>query len=239
MDIVDRLRGADTTTVERLAAELEVSPRTIHRDLATLRARGLPISGDAGPGGGIRLEGERGVTRVHLAIAEVVTLWLSATLSLTVSALPWSNSAASGLAKLLSSLPQAKARDLRALCRRVIVGPPASPRIKEAAGKVPSELLRLFEEAFSSGIGLSFSYEDREGTKSSRRIEPHGLLVQNPVWYVLARDVDKLAPRMFRMDRISLPRLVPAIRFQPDASVIWQQLVEGVQWRPLLGRSNR
>jgi hypothetical protein len=39
---------------------------------------------------------------------------------------------------------------------------------------------------------------DREGKESTRRVEPHGLLVETPVWYVLARDVEKAAPRTFR-----------------------------------------
>ena len=234
MDLVERLRGTDATTVSRLASELRVSPRTLHRDLAALRARGMPISGDAGPGGGVRLEGERGVTAVHLSIAEIVTLWLAARLSQASSDLPWSGAASSGLSKLVASLPRARARHLRALCRRVVVGPPASAKISASVGKTPPELLRLFEEAFSAGNGLGFHYQDREGAKSRRRVEPHGLLVQSPIWYVLARDVDKGEPRMFRMDRISQPRLLVDLPFRPDANVIWEQLCQGVEWRALL-----
>ncbi|MCP3064866.1 WYL domain-containing protein [Myxococcus sp. K38C18041901] len=47
-------------------------------------------------------------------------------------------------------------------------------------------------------------------------MEPHGLLVEAPVWYVLARDVEKSAARMFRMDRIQRPRRVPGRHFTPD-----------------------
>lgn len=234
MDLVDRLRGVETTTVGELAAALGVSPRTVHRDLATLRARGMPISSDVGPGGGVRLEGERGVAVVHLSNAEVVTLWLSARLSQAGSDLPWSGAASSGLAKLLASLPRPRARHLRALCRRVVVGPPASTKISASASKAPPELLRLFEEAFSAGAGLGFHYQDRDGKMSVRRVEPHGLLVQSPVWYVLARDVERSAPRMFRMDRISKPRLLAELSFRPDASVIWEQLPPEIAWRALL-----
>lgn len=236
MEVIDHLRGADSTTVDRLAAELDVTPRTIHRDLATLRARGMPISGETGPGGGVRLEGERGVTAVHLSVSEVVTMWLAARLSQAASDLPWSGAASSGLAKMLASLPRAKAADLRAICRRVIVGPPASATIRLGAGKAPLELLALFETGFSSGLGLGFRYQDRESNRSVRRVEPHGLLVQSPVWYVLGRDVDKDAPRMFRMDRISAPRLLEDVRFRPSAEVIWAQLPPEVEWRPLARR---
>jgi predicted DNA-binding transcriptional regulator YafY len=236
MELADRLRGAGATTVERLAAELNVTPRTIHRDLAALRARGMPISGEAGPGGGVRLEGGRGVTAVHLSIAEVVTMWLAATLSRAATDLPWSGAASTGLAKMLASLPRPRAAELRALCRRVIVGPPASATIRLGAGKAPPELLALFEEGFSAGVGLGFRYRDRAGNHTVRRAEPHGLLVQAPVWYMLARDIGKGEPRWFRMDRISAPRLLDGVRFRPSAEVIWAQLPPDCDWRPLSRR---
>ena len=86
--------------------------------------------------------------------------------------------------------------------------------------------------------GLGFSYSDREGPPSQRRVEPHGLLVEPPVWYVLARDVDKREPRTFRMDRISRPRILTDIVFRPDLIVIEAQLPDRERWRPLIGRWN-
>jgi predicted DNA-binding transcriptional regulator YafY len=233
MELAERLRGRAETTVPELAQELAVTPRTVLRDLAALRERGMPITGQAGPGGGIRLEGSRGLTAVHLSLAEVIAIWLAARLAREASELPWSEAAGSGLAKLLASLPQPRARQLRALCRRVIVGPPASAELRAMAGRPPAELLRLFEEAFSSGVGLGFHYTDRLGRRTQRRIEPHGLVVEVPVWYVLARDVEKGEPRTFRMDRIARPRLLTNIQFRPDPTVIYDQLPETGRWRTL------
>jgi len=236
MELADLLRGRDATTVGDLAEELGVSRRTLLRDLGSLRERGMPISGESGPGGGVRLEGDRGVAAVHLSLSEVVAMWLVARLSQEASALPWGEAAKSGLAKLLGSLPSAKARKLKALCRRVIVGQPASATIRAGAGATPPELLRLFEEAFSAGLGLGFHYTDRDGKKSNRRIEPHGLLVETPVWYVLARDVEKAEPRTFRMDRIARPRLLKDVVFRPDLRLIQSQFPDLERWRPLTGR---
>lgn len=233
LELVEQLRGREAVTVSTLAAALGVSRRTVLRDLATLRGRGLPILGESGPGGGVRLEAERGVTAVHLGVGEVVSLWLAARLSRAASDLPWSGSARSGLAKLLASLPRQRARELRALCRRVIVGPPASERVRAGAGAAPPELLHLFEEAFARGTGLGFRYADRDGRPTARRVEPHGLLVQPPVWYLLARDVDKDEPRTFRMDRVSEPCSLLEIRFAPDLAVVEAQLPAGLPWRPL------
>ncbi len=233
MDLADLLRGREATTVQALADELGVSYRTLMRDLAALRERGLPITGESGPGGGVRLEGERGVSAVHLSLAEVVAMWLAATLSRGASHLPWGDAARSGLAKLLSSMPREKARELRLLCRRVIIGPPASANVRFWAGAPPAELLGLFENAFSAGRGLGFHYVDREGKTSNRRIEPHGLLVQTPVWYVLARDIDKMEPRMFRMDRVSRPRLLADVQFKPDLELVLAQIPNRERWRQL------
>jgi predicted DNA-binding transcriptional regulator YafY len=236
MELSDLLRGRESTTVADLAAELGVSRRTLLRDLASLRERGLPITGEAGPGGGVRLEGDRGLAAVHLSLGEIVAIWLGARLSQAASDLPWGDAANSALTKLLGNLPVAKTRALKALCRRVIVGVPASAAIRAGAGSTPRELLGLFESAFSSGVGLGFQYTDREGNKTTRRVEPHGLLVESPVWYVLARDVDKSAPRMFRMDRIARPRLLQDIAFRPEIDVVQALLPDLERWRPLTGR---
>jgi predicted DNA-binding transcriptional regulator YafY len=236
LQLTDMLRGRETTTVKDLATELGVSRRTLLRDLACLRDRGMPIDGQAGPGGGVRLDGDRGQAAVHLSITEVVALWLGARLSRCASDLPWSEDANSGMSKLLGGLPTKKARALRALCRRVIVGQPASAHIRAGAAAAPRELLSLFEAAFSNGVGLGFVYSDREGRQSQRRVEPHGLLVEPPVWYVLSRDVDKEEPRTFRMDRIARPRILADILFRPDITVIQAQLPDQDRWRPLIGR---
>jgi predicted DNA-binding transcriptional regulator YafY len=236
LELTDLLRAGDATTVSDLALRLGVSGRTVLRDLATLRERGMPISGEAGPGGGIRLEGGRGLAVVHLSLSEIVAIWLGERLSRCTSELPWGEAATSGMAKLLASLPAPRARTLRALCGRVIVGQPASANVRAGARSAPPELLRIFEDAFSTGLGLGFLYTDREGRQSERRVEPHGLLVEPPVWYVLARDVQKGAPRTFRMDRIARPQILGSITFRPDLRVIQEQLPDQDRWRPLTGR---
>lgn len=234
MELVDLLRASDGTTVEELARELRVSRRTVLRDLATLRGRGMRIPSDTGRGGGIRLQRSRGSATVHFSVAELVAIWLAATLSREASNLPWDEAATSGLRKLLASLPASKARDLTALCRRVVVAPPASSRIREGAGRPPTELLHTFEEAFSSGHALAFQYVDRNGVPTRRSIEPHGLLVKPPVWYILSRDLGKGEPRAFRMDRIAHPRIVRTTRFQPDLAVVRAQIPADRGWRTLL-----
>jgi predicted DNA-binding transcriptional regulator YafY len=231
--LADLLRARDVTTIDALAEELAVTRRTVLRDLASLRARGLPITGEPGRGGGIRLERDRGVASVHLSISEIAALWLAARLSREASDLPWAGAARSALAKLLGCLPPDRARELRALCRRVVVGPPASNFVRGTAGAPPKELLRVFDAAFAGRCGLSFRYTDRNGRRSRRRIEPHGLMLEPPVWYVLARDLAIGEPRTFRMDRIARPQLVQEHTFREDFSVIRAQVQPNERWRSL------
>ena len=94
---------------------------------------------------------------MHLSLAEVVTLWISARLSQAASDLPWSGAADSALSKLLASLPKARAAQLRSLCRRVVIGPPASDQLRVSAGRPPRELLRLVEvDPVFLAVGCTF-----------------------------------------------------------------------------------
>jgi len=65
--------------------------------------------------------------------------------------------------------------------------------------------LDAFEVAFTAARHLEFRYRDERGRSSDRCVEPDGLLVRQPLWYVIAWDVDRAAPRLFRADRISAP----------------------------------
>lgn len=236
LDLADLLRASAETTVDTLAARLRVSARTVRRDLALLRERGMPIAGQSGPGGGVRLEGARGVVAVHLGVPEIVALWLGARLARAVAEVPWGRRAEDALTRLLASLPAERARELRDLCGRIFVGPRASERVREGLAPVAPELLHLFEEAVRRGVALAFRYRDRNGRATARQVEPHGLSIMPPVWYLLGRDVDTGLPRMFRMDRVSAPALRPALSFRPDARVVEALLPPEVTWVPLRAR---
>lgn len=215
MDLLELLRGRDVCAVEALARELQVSRRTVLRDLATLRGRGWPIRSEAGPGGGVFLDRDRGVTAVHLSLDELVGLWVTARLAGSATALPWSAAARAALDKVLASVPRERARGLRQLLRRVVVGAPATERVRATLGTGSPELLVAFERAFGASRCLAFEYVDRHGRASARLVEPHGLLVEPPAWYLLTRDTSTGLARAFRMDRVRGARL-SARTFTPD-----------------------
>jgi predicted DNA-binding transcriptional regulator YafY len=149
----------------------------------------------------------------HLAAEEVVALVLSVAVTRATPWIPFAAGAERALAKIEGALPAERVRERRRLMERIFIGEPATtpPRLDERT--VAKTLLRAFEEAFTSNCVLRFQYVGRDGRPGRRRIEPHGLLVRAPLWYVIAWDLDKDAARLFRMDRIRHPSVQREARF--------------------------
>jgi predicted DNA-binding transcriptional regulator YafY len=122
---------------------------------------------------------------------------------------------------LLAGLPAERARLVRTLNDRVLVVHPVSPEVAEGLGPVADQVIRSVEEAFTQGRCLRFEYQDGRGRRTARLVEPHGLLIRTPAWYLLSRDVHKDAARMFRMDRISAPQVEAARSFLPDIDALY------------------
>ena len=99
-------------------------------------------------------------------------------------------------------------------------------RVLETLAAPPPELLQTFESAFAQDACLAFDYTDRHGATTRRIVEPHGLLVETPAWYLLTRDAESGDARMFRMDRIRRPRVLPERRFRPDFEGVHRQAAE-------------
>ncbi len=199
-------RRADWRT-EDLAQELGVSTRTILRDLDRLRDRGFDISAMPGPGGGVHLEPTSVLVTSQLDGADVVALILSAAVADAFPWMPFAAGAADAVAKIEASLPYDRARNVQDLMMRIMIGNP--PRRSDGRPERISPLLaRLFETAFSQQRLLGFEYRDRAGAASRRVVEPHGLLVRAPLWYVIAWDTAIDEPRLFRADRIRSPHVL-------------------------------
>lgn len=232
LDLLDLLRGRGLTPVPALAEELGVSERTVRRDLAVLRDRGWPIDSGPGQGGGVWLRRDVGIRAVHLRTEEVVALWIGAQIALSAG-LPWVAAARSALNVLFAGLPTERARTVSRLADRLVIGRPASAAVRASLGPVDPALLPLAEEAVAAGHPMSFSYRDRHGAPTERTVEPHGLMIEAPAWYLLAYDPRAAGVRIFRMDRIQAPRVHHDERFEPDIDRLYarwqaQQQVDAI-----------
>jgi len=207
--------------VPALAGELGVSQRTIFRDLNALRARGFSVDGSAGRGGGVALDADSVLLSAKLGASELVALLLSAAVARATPWMPFASTADQAIAKLEGTLPAVRVRELRRVLARILIGKPATDTILSSIGAVAPELLEVFERAFTLGLMLSFSYCDVNNRVSERKVEPQAMLVRAPLWYILAWDSQKAAPRLFRMDRVRAPRVLedePFVRRSLQAS---------------------
>jgi predicted DNA-binding transcriptional regulator YafY len=199
--IVARLRAGGPSSTEALAAELAVSPRTVFRDLAALRARGVDIRGDPGRGGGLSLDPRAAPAKVELSWEEAVGLVLTAALGASAGA-PFGGPARRAAERIQGTLPAPEARALRRLLGRLVLGPPASAAVAASLRPVSDGVVKHLERAFAEDRALRFSYVDRQGERSRREVDPCGILAQPPAWYLLGVD-ERGQERMFRLDRLS------------------------------------
>ncbi len=218
------LRSRRVTTIAELADRFGISVRTAHRDIAALRDRGIDVGADAGRGGGIRLDPLQALPPVVLEIEDVLGLALSMGLARYVSAQPFGAAARRALQKIVAGLPSDRVAELRRALDRVMVASPASDAVRTSLGGLPDDVVLAFERAFTARRTLGFEYVDRNGSSSSRRVEPHGLLLHAPAWYLLAHDLDREAGRMFRLDRMSSPTLL-ADEFVPCPLAVFEPLL--------------
>lgn len=205
--LVQLLRRRGDWTVGDLAREVEVSRRTILRDVAFLRDRGYDINGMSGPGGGLHLHPSSVMISSHLATDEVVALILSIAISRAATWIPFATGAERALAKIEAALPTQRVDELQRFMQRILIGDPIGEAPVDATSVDPA-LVASFEEAFTASRVFAFGYVDGMGRRSRRQVEPHGLLVRPPLWYIVAWDLRRCAPRLFRADRIRRPTVI-------------------------------
>lgn len=200
--LASRLKADETMTIGMLAAEFGVSRRTLSRDIAILRDRGLPIEADAGRGGGIRLHRTWGVGRLTLNYQEAIELLFSIAIAEKLDA-PWMFMNSTAIKRKLAASFSSTLRDrIKGLRQRIHVAGTTSVQILSSFSPPQTDCMAAIFQAFLEMRELKITYMDVGGHCSERTIEPHHLLLCNPVWYLYAWDREKNAVRCFRCDRI-------------------------------------
>lgn len=196
------LAEREYTTAADLADDLGISPRTLHRDLATLRDLGMPVGGLAGRGGGVYLERGWSLGRVHLNEREAMGLLLSMAIAERAGSPLLLDDLRAIERKLVQAFAPSQLSTIKGLRRRVLIGDPASPAIVATHGRTSPSTSRALLEAFIGQRVVDIRYVDQSGATSVREIEPHYLYLGLPVWYVLAWDRLRSDVRSFRIDRL-------------------------------------
>lgn len=219
--IAAQLKEAGSATVAELAEAHGVSRRTIARDLNVMRDQGMPIDADRGRGGGVRLDRNWGVGRLNLSYAEAVDLLISLAVAEQMKSPIFLSQLATVRRQLVASFSADKRFQVDQIKARILIGQSASTAVQETVIEGQPRVMRDVHQAFLTRRMLEIGYKAEGGVQTKRRIEPQYLLLNYPVWYVLAWDHLRDAPRTFRYDRIAaadpLPdrfRLLPKSAFQ-------------------------
>ncbi|MEU5322313.1 WYL domain-containing protein [Streptomyces sp. NPDC021056] len=194
---------------EDLAGRLDITSRTVRRDIDRLRELGYRITTVKGPAGGYRLDAGAHMPPMLFddgqAVALAVALQTSAT-GTTVA-----EDATRALATLRQVMPS-RLRHRIDLLRITAVPPPAA----RDAPQVDAQVLVDLSRAIHAREELRFDYTPGASTSvdAPRRVEPHHLVTRLHRWYLVAWDLDREDWRTFRVDRVR-PRTPTGPRFTP------------------------
>ena len=190
--IVQFLRGGRLTTARALAERLEVSERTIYRDVADLIGSGVPIEGEAGVG--YIMRGGYEMPPLMFTRDEVVALVAGARMIRAWGGLEMARSAEEALVKIEAVLPDAE----RARAEAVQIHAWSDYSISEAT----RGLIDVIDRAVETRLRLTLAYRDVNGAVTGRTVRPLGLFYWGKVWTLVAWCELRNDFRMFRVDRV-------------------------------------
>ncbi|HYZ15371.1 MAG TPA: WYL domain-containing protein [Candidatus Acidoferrum sp.] len=187
------LQGERRQTARQLAEALEVSTRTVYRDVEALSAAGIPVHMERGPHGGVVLADD-----YRRALAQFTSDELQALFA--VSSEPIADlgiaSHTHALRKLAGALPESQRRAAERARGRLLLD-----HNRWYRGHQPVDVLAALQEAIAEERRVRLRYRDRNGSASERLVDPLGLVAKAGVWYLVAREPEK-GYRTFRVQRV-------------------------------------
>lgn len=189
--ILQYLRGGRLLTARALAERLEVSTRTVYRDIADLQSTGVPIDGEAGVGYVMQqgfdlppLMFDEDEIVALVAGARLIKAWGGATMALA---------AEEALTKIETVLP-ASARARAQAVQVHSIGWGMEQAVRERLDRIETAIQRQRQ--------IKIAYRDETGQQTKRILRPLGLWFWAPGWTLVAWCTLREGFRMFRVDRI-------------------------------------
>jgi predicted DNA-binding transcriptional regulator YafY len=186
--LVEELRAAAprSLTVAVLAARLEVSTRTVQRDLQALMEAGVPVRTTPGRGGGWSIDPAMTLPPIHLTPDE------ASVLAAALAGADGSTAARTAFQKIAAVLNGPATAAAGELAARIVALP----------SRTDARIRAAVHQALSTKTVLRLTYTDGSGRESDRVVEPAGLLTTDGRWYLIAWCRTRQAGRGFRLDRI-------------------------------------
>ncbi len=203
-------------TTRELAKRLEVSERTIHRDMGALNTAGIPVAAERGTEGGWFLLEEYRTNLTGLNEAEIQALFVKPSRLLADLGLGKASEAA--LIKLLAALPSLRRHDAEYFRQRIHVDMSGWRRSEEVI-----TFLTLLQEAIWQERQVLLTYQ-REDATVERLVDPLGLVAKGSVWYLVAAVEGNL--RTYRVSRVQAAKMMDEPCVRPpsfDLAAYWEQ----------------
>jgi predicted DNA-binding transcriptional regulator YafY len=206
-------------TSRDLASRLEVSERTIHRDMEALSGAGIPVIAERGSGGGWSLLGDYRTSLTGLNEAEIQSLFLTKPAKLLAD-LHLEKAADGALLKLLASLPSTFRQGAERARQRIYVDVSGWSRREEAVPFLP-----VLQEALWMERKLAITYERGENSEPVERlISPFGLVAKGSVWYLVgAVDGNVRTYRVSRISNVEVLDEVAPVPVEFNLAEYWEQ----------------
>ena len=196
--LLSLLQARPNWTGQALAGRLEVTDRTLRRDVNRLRQLGYPVQAFSGPAGGYHLAPGGAVPPLLFDDPEAVAVALALRAGAAGGLPGFEDASVSALAKINQVLPRRLTAQVESLEGASVAlswrGGPGAP--------VDPATLTTLAAACRVPERVRFLYTDSEGRGSERHVEPLQLVHTSRRWYLVARDRDRDAWRTFRVDRI-------------------------------------
>ncbi|WP_329104832.1 YafY family transcriptional regulator [Micromonospora sp. NBC_01699] len=193
ISLVLLLQSREGMTATELARELEVSERTVYRDVLALGAAGVPVYADRGRAGGYRLLGGYRTRLTGLSRAEAEALFLSG-LPGPVDEMGLAEPVAAARLKVLAALPPPLRDAARRSGQRFHLDVPGWFGTAD-----PPPLLTDLARAVWQDRVVELRY--RRDREVARTVQPYGLVLKGGVWYLVGRVGDD--HRTYRVDRVT------------------------------------
>jgi predicted DNA-binding transcriptional regulator YafY len=229
LEMLSLLQGRRDWPGGELAERLEVSGRTIRRDIERLRRLGYPVESLTGPAGGYRLRAGSAMPPLLLDDEEAIAIAVGLRTAAGASVTGIEETSVRALVKLEQVLPAHLRRRVGALGSATITLPAGGPT-------VDPQHLTVIATACRDSECLRFAYRRRDGTESRREVEPHSVVNRGRRWYLVAWDRSRDDWRTFRIDRLTRPAST-GVRFAPrplpakDAAAYVERSIAGAPTR--------
>jgi predicted DNA-binding transcriptional regulator YafY len=215
--LVQLIRGRRLSTAEYLAQRLEVSVRTVYRDVADLQAQGVPIEGEAGVG--YRMRPDFDLPPLMFSKEEAQALVAAVRIAQPRLDAALAREAEGALSKILAVLPSASRAAAESLA---VYAPPVGP---DEATRTRLERLRIAAE---SRHKVRLRYLDLKEQITERLVRPLGCFYWGEVWTLAAWCEVREGFRNFRVDRIQELGVLDE-RFRDEAGKTLADLFRGVE----------